>query len=189
MQTAKKYTVAVDFDGVIHSYTSPWQGAHVIPDPPVEGAIEWLRSTLYRFDVAIMSTRNKTWRGRRAMRRWLWSHYNPCGMPFRRWCDKDVGSILAHITFPKHKPPALIYLDDRAWRFEGPGTFPSKDQIHQALPWNKVERLRRFDGRERDMIEQAAFGAPSVDEQMEMIRRLPNVNPAVVRTPDTGEGG
>ena len=39
---AKKFTVAVDFDGVIHSYTTLWFTASVIPDPPVPGAIEWL---------------------------------------------------------------------------------------------------------------------------------------------------
>ena len=32
-----KKTVVFDFDGVIHSYTSGWKGATVIPDPPVEG--------------------------------------------------------------------------------------------------------------------------------------------------------
>ncbi len=29
-----KQTVVFDFDGVIHSYTSGWKGATVIPDPP-----------------------------------------------------------------------------------------------------------------------------------------------------------
>ena len=34
--------LCVDFDGVIHSYTSGWEGIDMIPDPPVEGAIKWL---------------------------------------------------------------------------------------------------------------------------------------------------
>ena len=35
------------------------------------------------------------------------------------------------------KPPALIYLDDRAIRFTGPGSFPTVDDIWKAKPWNK----------------------------------------------------
>ena len=34
----RNYSIAVDFDGVIHSYTSKWVAADVIPDPPVSGA-------------------------------------------------------------------------------------------------------------------------------------------------------
>ena len=66
-----RYTVAVDFDGVIHSYLTPWKNAHTIPDPPVDGAIVWLWEILQSFDVVIFSTRCKSWRGRRAMRQWL----------------------------------------------------------------------------------------------------------------------
>lgn len=40
-------TVIFDFDGVIHSYASGWQGVTEIHDPPVDGikeAIDELRS-------------------------------------------------------------------------------------------------------------------------------------------------
>ena len=36
--------LCIDFDGVLHSYSSGWKGARNIPDPPVTGAIEWLDS-------------------------------------------------------------------------------------------------------------------------------------------------
>jgi hypothetical protein len=113
----ERYTVAVDFDGVLHSYTSPWVNAHTIPDRPVPGALLWLHSTLQKFDVVIYSTRCRTWRGRRAVRAWL----------------RDRG--LEDVRLSYEKPAALVYIDARAWRFEG--TFPTADQIHRAKPWNK----------------------------------------------------
>jgi hypothetical protein len=33
----RKPILCLDFDGVLHSYTSGWKGAAVIPDPPVPG--------------------------------------------------------------------------------------------------------------------------------------------------------
>ena len=30
-----KKTILADFDGVLHEYIKPWQGADVIPDGPV----------------------------------------------------------------------------------------------------------------------------------------------------------
>lgn len=118
---SKRYSIAVDFDGVIHSYTSPWVDAETIPDPPVEGAIEWLEEISKDFDVVIFTTRGKTEEGRVAVARYI--SLNGYGG--------------GDFTVTAEKPPCLIYLDDRAYRFEGPGTFPTADQIHRARPWNK----------------------------------------------------
>jgi hypothetical protein len=117
----ERYTVAVDFDGVIHSYTSPWEEADIIPDPPVEGAIEWLLEIAKKFEVVIFTTRAKTVKGRMAVRGWLRMYGVHCQ-------EEQVTA---------EKPAALIYLDDRAYRFEGPGTYPTSEQIHAARPWNK----------------------------------------------------
>ena len=119
----KRYTIAVDFDGVIHSYVSPWVDAHLIPDPPVDGAIEWLKQIAESFDIVIFTTRGKTDEGRWAVRRYIQEHGD--------WPE----ALSLQVT--DSKPPALIYLDDRAYRFGGPGTFPTADEIHQARPWNK----------------------------------------------------
>lgn len=127
----KRYTIAVDFDGVLNSYTSGWQGTSVLPDPPVEGAIEWLHTMIQKFDVVIMSTRNWQRGGRKAMRAWLKKHAGTI------WWESAGLRGLEEIKFPRKKPPALIYLDDRAVRFEGPGTFPSVQDVHKLRPWNK----------------------------------------------------
>jgi len=102
-------TICVDFDGVLHSYTSGWQGIATIPDPP------------------------GSWRGRWAMRRWLYRHL------MLYWGTHCVHADYLHgmIEFPKKKPAALIYLDDRAWRFEG--KFLSAEDIRSFRPWYKAQ--------------------------------------------------
>jgi 5'(3')-deoxyribonucleotidase len=120
-----RYTVAVDFDGVLHSYTSPWVNAETIPDPPVPGAIEWLREIAAKFAVVIFTTRGRTTEGQRAVRHWL--HENG-------W---DAGM---NATVTAEKLAALVYIDDRAWRFEG--RFPTAQEIHAARPWNKPPASR-----------------------------------------------
>src|ERR1700743_3429981 len=57
MNESYKPILCLDFDGVIHSYASGWKGADVIPDPPVAGAIEFIREALKHFRVAIFSSR------------------------------------------------------------------------------------------------------------------------------------
>lgn len=119
MSGHRNYTVAVDFDGVIHSYTTPWQAAEIIPDPPVEGAIDWLNQIVKNFELVIHTTRGKTDAGALAVAEWL----------VAQGYDGPAFTVTAV------KPPALVYIDDRAWRFEG--RFPTRQEIHDARPWNK----------------------------------------------------
>ena len=118
----ERYTIAVDFDGVLHSYSSPWVDEHTIPDPPVPGAIPWLAEMHKKFEVVIFTTRGRTIEGQQAVHQWLIGH----GL---------APEIALDLTVDWKKPPALVYLDDRAMRFEG--TFPTADAIHAARPWNK----------------------------------------------------
>lgn len=66
--------LALDFDGVIHGYQSGWQGAAIVPDPPVPGAIEFLHRAVERFQVAIYSSRSGQPGGIDAMKGWLAMH-------------------------------------------------------------------------------------------------------------------
>lgn len=96
-----KMTVAVDFDGVIHSYTSGWQGPAEIPDPPIEGVAEALRTLRTVFEVVVYSTRCATPEGLGAVRKYLREN----GIEVDRVADG--------------KPIAFIYIDDRGYRFQG----------------------------------------------------------------------
>jgi len=137
----KPYTpvLVIDFDGVLHSYSGGWQGARTISDPPVPGAIDWLRSLLadaecvcatapryLDFDVQIFSSRSRYWGGRRAMRKWLERQFEEAGY-YRQ--------LVELIKFPTKKPPLFLMIDDRAWTFSG--RFPSTEEMLKFKPWNK----------------------------------------------------
>ena len=126
--------LCIDFDGVIHSCKSGWKGATNIPDQPVEGAIEWLRSLLgspvnkdivvrnLEFRLSIYSVRSRYLFGRRAMKNWLKTHgltENECRL----------------IDFPLMKPPLYLQIDDRALTFTG--IFPTVKEMKDFKPWHK----------------------------------------------------
>jgi len=133
--------ICVDFDGVIHSYTSGWKGMDVIPDPPVEGAIEWLIDHLPHLEpeeinpfdpppiyegpvVQIYSSRSQDPKGVQAMKEWLMFY----GFP-PEYIEQDI------LKFPMQKPPAFLTIDDRAICFNG--TFPTTEEMMVFKPWNK----------------------------------------------------
>lgn len=119
-----KKTVCIDFDGVLHSYASGWQGIDTIPDPPVPGAMEWLCGLVScgRYDVCVYSARSSSMLGISAMQNWLEQHM-------------DNVFVVARVRFPTQKPPAHLYIDDRAFCFKG--TFPSMQEIDEFRPWFK----------------------------------------------------
>ena len=121
--------LCVDFDGVLHSYTSGWQGANVINDPPVPGAMLWLHRMVKKsdYEVHIYSSRSKQEGGIDAMVDWLIEHLHIAGY------SKE--HVLAEIRFPTEKPPAYLTIDDRAICFRG--TFPSVLEMDNFKPWNK----------------------------------------------------
>ncbi len=95
-------SICLDFDGVINSYKSGWQGETIIPDPLVldtKAAIDRLRKEGWR--VLVYSTRCKTAKGREAIRKYL----------------RENGIFVDEIC--TDKPTALIYVDDRGLKFNG----------------------------------------------------------------------
>ena len=129
--TDRKPILCLDFDGVLHSYTSGWQGAEVIPDPPVPGAMHFIWDATDHFRVAIFSSRSNRLRGRAAMERWLRMHFREYWAADRTTCDDK----LAEIEWPTEKPAAFITLDDRAITFDG--TWPNIEMLLNFKPWNE----------------------------------------------------
>lgn len=114
-----KQTVVVDFDGVIHSYTSGWKGATCIPDAPVEGTAEAIAKLRTEYRVVVVSSRCSEEAGIAAVTEWLAKH------------SIVVDEVCAH------KPPHIVVIDDRAIRFEGDWQ-PVLNAVPAAsIPWNK----------------------------------------------------
>ena len=119
-----KPTICLDFDGVVHSYTSGWHGSDVVKDEPVEGAFDFItKCFLNNYNVAIFSSRSHQDNGITAMKKWF--------------IDNNMTKeVLNKIQFPTIKPPAILYIDDRGFHFKG--EWPSFDFINNFKPWNKV---------------------------------------------------
>ena len=130
-----KPTLCLDFDGVIHSYLSGWQGEAVIPDLPVPGAIEYLERASDHFQVAIHTSRfseEKAPEAMTAVADWLVRN----GVLRERITVGPGGKVRGDaIYLARFKPPAFITLDDRALTFDG--TFPDPESLLGFKPWNK----------------------------------------------------
>ena len=114
-----KRTIVLDFDGVIHSYTSGYQGRFTIPDPPVEGIADAIRELRKDFRVVVVSTRCQYTGGVSAVIGWL-----------HKW-GIQVDDVRAT------KPPAVVYVDDRALCFDGDAA---------ALP-DKIRNFKTWQGK------------------------------------------
>lgn len=130
MAGSEEKHIWIDFDGVLHSYTSGWEGPEIISDPPVvdpetgRDAIQWLTSLLQsgHFVVHIWSRRGADARsgGIGAMKIWLQKN----GLPAR---------YLKRLKFETDKPDVFLIIDDRAWNFDG--SFPDPIDVKNFKPW------------------------------------------------------
>lgn len=111
--------ICFDFDGVIHSYTSGWQGIDVIPDQVVPGIKELIKELKQDgYIIKVFSARCREKKGREAIQKYL-DKYN---------IEVDEVAI--------NKPPAIVSIDDRAICFEGT-TDGLKEKIKNFEPWMK----------------------------------------------------
>lgn len=152
IKSTYKPILSLDFDGTINSYKSGWKGPRNIPDSAMPGALQFIAEAQDLFTINIFSTRSHYFGGRRAMRNWLFNEYNKlfsntddlpkwfndrinyCSMePMYILIEDAIKDIIKKIGFPKHKPPALVTIDDRAIQFTG--EWPDLDKLRNFKPY------------------------------------------------------
>jgi hypothetical protein len=127
-----KPILCLDFDGVIHSYTSPWVDARTIPDPVVPGFFKWAVEAEKHFNLVIYSSRSKDLGAIDAMRKWLSEQWEATmswvgGVPYPKF------------EFAHEKPKAFLTLDDRGLNFKGDFEDQELDpgKLREFKPWNR----------------------------------------------------
>ena len=128
----RKPILCLDFDGVLHSYTSGWQGASVVADEPVPGAASFLRDAVEHFSVRIYSSRSGQVGGIGAMKDWV--QYN----------RQDKHSIYAD---PK-------WIDPRAGRFDVAADSPN------LLPDGKIIGALGYLGENPNKVPEVVIAGP-----------------------------
>jgi hypothetical protein len=123
-----KKILCLDFDGVIHNYTSGWQGPMAIHDGVVPGALEFIIEAVNHFTVSIYSSRSGQWGGIAAMQNFLITN-------LQQLMGDDAQAVFDQIQWPKEKPPAFLTIDDRAVTFTG--VWPEVEALKEFKPWNK----------------------------------------------------
>src|SRR5687768_3018926 len=97
--------LCLDFDGVLHAYTSGWQGIDKATDGPVPGAMDFLARAVESFDVCVLSSRSKEASGMTAMQTAIRFWLVEAGYDYR---------VYDAIRWPTEKPAAFLTIDDRA---------------------------------------------------------------------------
>lgn len=133
MNNVRKRTICLDFDGVVHEYKSPWRGATIISDNVTPGFFEWADAAAEHFNLAIYSARSKEPGGPEAMKAWLEEQR-------KKWREAEGANSTtkpATFDFPTGKPIAVVYIDDRGFRFDGNWGAVDIHAIREFLPWNR----------------------------------------------------
>lgn len=137
MSEERQVTLAIDFDGTIYRYTRGWKGVEDFSEEPMPGAIEFLEEWSKKGAILIIhsarlsgvdfkgifpsSSVTQLQQRTSLMLDWFLAH----GL------SEETARSLHFWTFPG-KPHATIYIDDRAWRFEG--KWPTEGEITSS-PW------------------------------------------------------
>jgi len=128
------HTIAIDFDGVVHKYSKGWQDGSVY-DEPFEGVFEAIEELMKENTVFIFSTRNP-----QQIKKWLKDKlYIEHDLPCEHWRYNFSVEIIPFwkkfwnkpnvLGITKRKLPAVVYIDDRAYKFTGDWNKTIKDLL------------------------------------------------------------
>lgn len=151
--TPRRLRVALDFDGVLHSYGQGFTGATDLPGEPVPGALDFVRAVVAAGHSAVVfSCRARTIEQASESEPWMvWDHGGRDAV--LDWLEK-WGFPAMPVTGVK--PIADVYLDDYGYRFEG--RWPSVAKLEKLRPWyrnGKRALTTLFDGgaeREQEIL-------------------------------------
>lgn len=156
-----KPILCLDFDGVLHAYTSGWQGVTNIPDGPVPGAAQFIADAQQHFTVHVYSSRSESMEGITAMSAHLLG-----------WLKEGLGGergyeVWQRVVFPTYKPAAMVGIDDRVITFNG--TWPNPADLRHFKPWNKREEsnMERYAKEELALLRKKGGNEP--DEMQDAI--------------------
>lgn len=134
--------IALDFDGVLHSYKQGFTGVADLPGAPVPGSLEFVTEALARdHELTVFSCRARTPAEAAAADPWL-REWEPGG-------KEAITGWLARHGFPLLKvtgvkPIADVYIDDYGFRFEG--RWPTWRKLETMRPWYYADALRGLVG-------------------------------------------
>jgi hypothetical protein len=130
-----KGTVCIDLDGVLAEYHGWKQNSSNPIGKPLPGAVEFLGLVGQDYSIVIHTTRpwaastNEHTYGIQCVRTWL----------------KTYCSHLPHFVFERikssgsEKPKALVYIDDRGFRFTGNNWHEAYEMITQPAHWEESD--------------------------------------------------
>ena len=129
-----KGTVSIDLDGVLAEYHG-WKSNSRNPiGPPLPGAIDFLRRVAEDYRVVIHTTRpwqvgsNEYAEGVQCVKTWI-----------ETYCSELPHYIYTRITTAgSDKPKALVYIDDRGFRFTGSNWDEAYEAITQPAHWEEA---------------------------------------------------
>lgn len=125
--------ICLEFDGVIHSYTSGWQGTTVIPDKIVPGSLQFIKVLKEHFQVFIFSQRSTRPGGVGAIKRWMeneaWEEFGD---------GLYVGEFSYQLEYPNKRPDIFTistnFLTHTPKCFLFSGNWPDVDVLLELVP-------------------------------------------------------